>query len=103
MARGSKVAQPQVAYHVVTQEAGSEAIMRTWGNSLALRIPRGVAELLHLEDGTAMRLDVQNGSIILTPARPSAAEERVALVADITAENLHEPVEWGGPIGRELL
>lgn len=103
MPRGSRVAQPQVAYQELRRETGSEAIMRTWGNSLALRIPRGIAELLRLEDGTTMRLDVRDGSIILTPARPTAAEERAALVAGITPENLHDPVEWGVPLGRELL
>jgi antitoxin MazE len=71
-----------------------------WGNSLALRIPREVAEAAHWTEGTAVRFRVEEGgSVTVAPRRPRY--ELSELLARVTPENRHEPVEWGPPVGDE--
>jgi len=70
-----------------------------WGNSLALRIPREVAEAARWAEGTAVRFRVEDGSVTVAPCRPRY--ELAELLAKVTPENRHEPVEWGPPVGNE--
>ena len=47
-----------------------QATIKTWGNSLALRLPRHVADQLRLVDGTTIELElVEDGSLRVTPTR----------------------------------
>jgi antitoxin MazE len=72
-----------------------------WGNSLALRIPKPVAEAAKLRDGDTLDLDVEGpGSVRLRkPRRKPTLEE---LVARITDENRHGETDWGQPVGAEV-
>ena len=70
-----------------------------WGNSLALRLPKPVAADAGFSEGTPVELSVQNGKLIVAPARP---KYRLAdLLAQITPDNRHEEVDWGAPEGTE--
>ena len=70
-----------------------------WGNSLALRLPKPVAADAGFSEGTPVELSVQNGKLIVAPARP---KYRLAdLLAQITPDNRHEEVDWGAPKGTE--
>ena len=68
-----------------------------WGHSLAVRVPRPLAEAAHLEDGSPVELSVEGGRLIITPAEPQLD----ALVAAITPGNRHDEVDWGAPEGGE--
>ena len=70
-----------------------------WGNSLALRIPREVADAAHWTEGTEVRFRVEGGSVTVAPCRPRYA--LADLLAKVTPENRHELVEWGPPVGNE--
>ena len=74
--------------------------IQKWGNSLALRIPRGVAEEVRLEQSSNVDISVREGSIIITPAqgRRYVLSE---LLARITPENVHQETDWGAPQGQE--
>ncbi|MEM8777843.1 MAG: AbrB/MazE/SpoVT family DNA-binding domain-containing protein [Cyanobacteria bacterium P01_G01_bin.49] len=41
-----------------------------WGNSLAIRIPKNIADKINLKEGTAISIDVTNNIIIITPKTP---------------------------------
>ena len=73
--------------------------IRKWGNSLALRIPRGVAHDVQLADGTEVDLTVEGGQVILTPAAP--VPSLAALLGAITEANLHGEASTGVRMGRE--
>ena len=73
--------------------------IRKWGNSLALRIPHGVAHDVHFVDGTEIDLTVAKGKVILAPAIPVATLS--GLLAAITDENMHREVSTGDQVGRE--
>lgn len=46
------------------------AVVRRWGNSLALRIPRDIAAALGLDESTEVELDARDGRLVIVPKRP---------------------------------
>lgn len=78
--------------------------IQKWGNSLAVRIPRSTADEAALEEGTPVELLVENGDVIVRPAR--RLKYRLAdLLKDCKPSQLHGESDWGGggDIGREVL
>jgi len=75
--------------------------IQKWGNSLALRIPKSFATETHLEQGALVEVTCHDGKLIIEPLRqpPVTLEE---LLKDVTAENLHDEVDTGPPVGREV-
>ena len=74
--------------------------VQRWGNSLGLRIPRSFAEEVGVGVDSKVDLSVQNGDLIVKPARRRTYQLE-DLVRQITAKNLHDEVDTGGPVGRE--
>ncbi len=71
-----------------------------WGNSLAVRIPHGLAQETGLSEGERITLGTTgDGGIVLRPCRRKYDVR--ALVAGISRKNRHAAMEWGGPVGRE--
>jgi antitoxin MazE len=78
----------------------NEATVSKWGNSLAVRIPQGVAKQAKLSEGdcVAMSLD-GDGSIVLRPTR--RRYDLSELVSQINTKNRHRETDWGQPVGEE--
>jgi antitoxin MazE len=74
--------------------------IQKWGNSLAVRIPKAFASEIKLGDGASIEMMVEEGALVITPARESEWTLE-ALLADVTDENIHEEWEAGPPRGRE--
>ena len=74
------------------------ATVSKWGNSLALRVPRGLAEDAHLAEGAEVELFVQDGRLVVEPVLVIRLE---TLLAGITPENLHDEHFTDAPRGRE--
>jgi len=72
--------------------------IKKWGNSLALRIPKDVAQTLHIENNSVLELRIENGVMIVESKKNSLLEN---LVSRIDADNLHGEVETGESIGNE--
>lgn len=70
-----------------------------WGNSLALRIPRPLADQvrLHLDDEVEIKVEGESLIVRRRLEAPALGE----LVAGITEDNRHDAVEWGPARGRE--
>lgn len=76
-----------------------QATIAKWGNSLALRLPRRVAEDARLAEGTTVDLQVEGDRLVVIPARP---KYRLAdLLVKHTEAHKHEETDWGPPQGRE--
>jgi antitoxin MazE len=77
-----------------------ETHLAHWGNSLALRIPKTVADRLGLVEGQAVKLTVETDRLVVRAHRlkPSLDE----LLAGITPENLPASFD-DGPLGNEAL
>jgi antitoxin MazE len=73
-----------------------------WGNSLAVRIPKHVAEEAGVAEGDPIVIDATEGRIQVRRRRrkPPSLEE---LVAQITAQNRYEETETGSEQGQEIV
>lgn len=75
-----------------------------WGNSLAIRIPKEVADQIGIEQGSKMELKVidNEGIITLKPKKLRKKYTLEELLSQITPENRHEEIDFGTK-GRELI
>ena len=74
------------------------ATVSKWGNSLGIRIPRGIAQDAHVSEGTAVDIRVEDGRIVAEPIEVDTLE---VLLARITPENCHGEQLGDEPVGRE--
>jgi len=78
---------------------------RKWGNSLALRIPKSVADAIRARDGKRVELTVRNGVLMLLPLVNRNRKPRYSLdelLAGMTRDNVPQEVAWGPPRGGEV-
>ena len=76
------------------------AVIRRWGNSLALRLPGAALREARLTEGEAVTLHVSEGRIVIEPAQ-ALDYDLADLVAAITPDNAHGEVDTGTPLGKE--
>jgi antitoxin MazE len=70
-----------------------------WGNSLAVRIPKAVAERARMKEGDSVTIKAATGRIEVRSAEETPTLEE--LVAQIRPENRHPESKWGPDVGRE--
>jgi len=75
--------------------------VQKWGSSLAVRIPKPLAEYAEVKEGTVLNLAVSDGKFVATPVRRRKLS-LTQLLAKVNRKNLHAEVEFGSPIGREI-
>ena len=71
-----------------------------WGNSLGLRIPRGLAEDARLGEGSSVDMRIEEGRLVIEPIADDTLEQ---LLDRVTDHNLHREALPGTPVGREAL
>ena len=74
--------------------------IQKWGNSLAVRIPRSVAQDTNLTSGNPVDVAVQDGQIVIAPARRTRFHLN-DLLKGVTAQNRHLESDSGAAVGRE--
>ena len=75
---------------------------RRWGNSLAVRIPKAVAEALKVSDGKRAEIKVENGTLVLRPIVKPGRKPRYTLdelLGGMTKDNVPQEADWGAPRG----
>ncbi|MGH7564644.1 MAG: AbrB/MazE/SpoVT family DNA-binding domain-containing protein [Gemmatimonadota bacterium] len=72
-----------------------------WGNSLAVRIPRDLAEEAGLDAGTEVEFSIEGDRLLVEPTAQNGwtLED---LLARVRKENLHEEMDLGPPMGHEV-
>ncbi|MFG1375546.1 AbrB/MazE/SpoVT family DNA-binding domain-containing protein [Xanthobacter autotrophicus] len=79
-----------------------------WGNSIAVRIPKSVADDLGLRPGSIVELE-RDGAAISIHAEPKVTipryrlEDLVAEMKRLGPENEPETVDWGPDVGSEII
>ncbi len=72
-----------------------------WGHSLAVRIPKGVAQSAGLSEGDSLDVVADDaGAITIRAARRTYSLDE--LVSRITKKNRHDELEWGDLVGKEV-
>lgn len=74
--------------------------IQKWGNSLGLRIPKAYAEETGVEAGSEVDLSLEDGELIIRPVIVRKLDLK-HLLRGVNAENIHDEVETGKPVGRE--
>jgi antitoxin MazE len=72
-----------------------------WGNSLAVRIPKAVAQEARVQEGDSIVIEALDGHIRILRAEQIPTLEE--LVAQITPENRYEETAWGRERGKEIV
>jgi len=76
--------------------------IQKWGNSLGVRIPKGLARDVQVEEGVSVDVSVEGGRLLIAPLRKKRWDLR-GLLRQITPETVHGEVDFGRPVGREIL
>ena len=74
--------------------------VQKWGNILALRIPKALAEDAAVREGSVVNLSVSEGRLVAVPVR----EKRITLkhlIRGMKRGSLHREVDYGSLGGRE--
>ena len=75
--------------------------VQKWGNSLGVRIPRGLAEEVGIGAGTEVSLSAKDGELVVKPSVP-ARLSLDDLLAEVSEENLHTSIDTGSARGVEI-
>ena len=78
-----------------------ETRVQRWGNSLALRIPKLLADEAGLTDNSPVQLTLRDKQLVVVPLA-KATLSLTALLAQVTDQNLHHEVDTGPAIGGEV-
>lgn len=78
-----------------------QGLVKKWGNSAAVRIPASVLAAAQVRLDQPVDVREEGGRIVIEPLR-AIRYDIGALVAGITDDNRHEPVETGKPVGQEV-
>jgi antitoxin MazE len=81
-----------------------EVKISRWGNSLAVRLPKELAERLALSEGQTVDVESKDGALELRPKRQSRYPkyDRDALIDAIDPNEPEENFD-DGPVGREII
>ncbi len=76
--------------------------VQKWGNSLAIRIPHGLAGQLDVCEGTSVELHVRDGELVVRPSGPKKLSLG-ELLKNCKPSQLHGETDFGADVGREVL
>ena len=79
-----------------------QTVIKKWGNSPALRLNTSIMKSAHLALEQEVEVKVIRGRIIIEPTvkKEYCLDE---LVSNISSENIHGEMEFGNPVGKEML
>lgn len=85
-----------------------KAKVAKWGNSLALRLPKQLAEELGFADGSIVELGREGMKLVAKTAPRRAIphyrlEDLIAEMDRLGPENEPETVDWGSDVGSEII
>lgn len=76
---------------------GAKSHIAKWGTSLAVRIPKPIAEQWGVHDGSAIEMVSRGDQVVMRKKTYSLAD----MLAQITADNLHPESDTGPVQGNE--
>jgi antitoxin ChpS len=68
------------------------ATLRNWGGSVALPIPKKILNLISLQSGSAVNIQVERGRLIIEPQKPNFTLAQ--LMAEHKALNIPRDDSW---------
>jgi len=78
-----------------------ETRVQRWGNSLALRIPKSLADEVGLRSNSPVQLSLREKALVIAPVvKPALSLD--ALLAQVTDANRHGETLTGAAVGGEV-
>jgi antitoxin MazE len=90
----------ELVYSLYSRWVAVQTRVQKWGNSLGVRIPRGLAEEVGLGAGSEVSLSAKDGELVVKPSVP-ARLRLDDLLAEVSEENLHSSIDTGSAVGAE--
>jgi antitoxin MazE len=75
--------------------------LQKWGDSVGLRLPKPMLEQLGLAVGSKVEVLVEGDHLVIRHARRRPTLDE--LLDQCKPENRPEPIDWGPPVGREII
>lgn len=79
-----------------------QVIVKKWGNSAAVRIPSSVLAASGLKIDQPVEVREEAGRVVIEPMIIKEYD-LAELLAGITTENIHEEIDFGATVGKELI
>ncbi len=76
---------------------GAKSHISRWGTSLAIRIPKPIAEQWGVQEGSVIEIESNGDEVVLRKKKYDLAE----MLAQVTPQSLHAEEDWGPAQGRE--
>ena len=76
---------------------GATQHVRKWGSSLAVRIPKAIAEQWGVSEGSAIEMESRGDRVVMRKRSYDLDD----LLSRVTADNLHPEQDIGEPRGNE--
>lgn len=77
-----------------------KTVVQKWGNSLALRIPKSMAEHIKVKAGAPVEITEDRGHLLIKPSPTKISLKE--LLAKVKPENLHGATKTGPAVGKEV-
>ena len=78
-----------------------EAVIKKWGNSLGLRLPKVMAEHFNINDGSLLELRIEKDYIKITPSKKPKLKLN-ELLSKVNKNNIHSEIDTGDSLGNEV-
>jgi antitoxin MazE len=73
--------------------------LQKWGNSVGVRLPKPLLEQIGLKEGTRVEVLVEDDHLVIRRGKLKLAD----LLAQCNPANRPDPVDFGPPVGREII
>ena len=77
-------------------------LVKKWGNSASVRIPAAILSAAKVALEQPVDVREEQGRIVIEPIR-EPAYDLATLIAGITDENRHAEIDFGAPVGKEMM
>ncbi len=74
--------------------------IQKWGNSLALRIPKSLANTIKLKEGSDVKIKVEKNKIVISRKKNQTYKLK-ELLSMVTNENIHSENDFSKSFGKE--
>jgi antitoxin MazE len=82
-----------------TREPALAVTSRKWGNSIGVRLPKPMLEQLSLREGAQVDVLVEGDHLVIRRGHLKLAD----LLNQCKQENRPDPIDFGSPVGREMI
>jgi len=78
-----------------------ETVIKRWGNSLGIRLPKVLAEHFNINNGSHLELRIEKDHIKILPVSNQKYTLK-ELMTKVSKKNIHSEIDTGNVVGKEV-